>query len=245
MLRDLHKKADGFSSIKEQIEECKAAVIQAKESFLTKARELSARRREKAPAFAAEITRMLRELSMPDAVFEVEFREGETISDSGIDVIDFKFSANRGLPPGLVEDTASGGEISRIALSVLVLTANRISSPTLIFDEIDTGISGRTAAITGKLLRLLGKHSQVITVTHLPQVAAAAHHQYEVRKSTVNDITESAVIELDATGREHEIARLLGSSEITDAAIANARELLDSQSRETENSTLEDLLSAE
>lgn len=245
VLRDLHKKADGFSSIKEQIEECKAAVIQAKESFLTKARELSARRREKAPAFAAEITRMLRELSMPDAVFEVEFREGETISDSGIDVIDFKFSANRGLPPGLVEDTASGGEISRIALSVLVLTANRISSPTLIFDEIDTGISGRTAAITGKLLRLLGKHSQVITVTHLPQVAAAAHHQYEVRKSTVNDITESAVIELDATGREQEIARLLGSSEITDAAIANARELLDSQSRETENSTLEDLLSAE
>jgi DNA repair protein RecN (Recombination protein N) len=242
VLKSLHEKAEGFSSIKEQIEECKAAVIQAKENFLQKSRELSQKRREKAPLFAGEVTRMLRELSMPDAEFQVAFREGENISENGIDVIDFMFSANKGLAPGLIENTASGGEISRIALSVLVLTANKISAPTLIFDEIDTGISGRTAAITGKLLRLLGRHSQVITVTHLPQVAASAHHQYEVKKETVNDVTESSVTELDTAGREQEIARLLGSSEITEAALANARELLGNQARETANTTLEELL---
>ena len=133
------------------------------------------------------------------------------------------------MTPDLISRTASGGEISRIALAILVLTANKISAPTLIFDEIDTGISGFTAATTGKLLRRLGASSQVITVTHLPQVAASAHNQYEVLKSDDNNETSTSIHELDSEGRIREIARLLGGANITDSALANARELLNTQ----------------
>ncbi len=238
VLKELHKKAESFTSIKEQIEECKAAVIKAREDFMEKSLELRDKRIAKAPDFAKHVTDMLKELSMPDAVFEVKFSDIGSPSESGVDTINFVFSANKGLPPDLINKTASGGEISRIALSVLVLTASKISAPTLIFDEIDTGISGRTAAITGKLLRMLGKHSQVITVTHLPQVAASAHQQYEVKKSTVGDITESSVTLLDNAGREQEIARLLGSSAITETTLANAREMLRIQSEDSENTNL-------
>lgn len=230
VLNELQQKAQSYTSIKDEIEECKLAVIQAKNDFLAKASELSTLRKSHATDFTEKVTEMLHSLSMPFAVFEVEFT-ATTPQENGIDSIAFKFNANLGMEPDLISRTASGGEISRIALAILVLTANKISAPTLIFDEIDTGISGQTAAVTGTLLRRLGQNSQVVTVTHLPQVAASAHHQFEVRKETTNDETSSSIQELDEVGRVHEIARLLGATEITDNALANARELLKLQSK--------------
>ncbi|MGN1394417.1 MAG: DNA repair protein RecN [Succinivibrionaceae bacterium] len=228
--QDLLAKAQSFTSLKQEIEDCKNSVKLAKQSFLEKAHELSVKRKEIAPQFAEQIEKMLHELSMPFAKFKIEFNETQPQSN-GTDSIEFRFSANLGMAPDIISKNASGGEISRIALSILVLTANKISAPTMIFDEIDTGISGITAAVTGSLLRKLGNTSQVITVTHLPQVAASAHHQYEVKKENSNDETSSTIHLLDDNGRIQEIARLLGSTSITDTALANARELLNNQQK--------------
>lgn len=228
VLQELQSKVQSFTSLKNEIEECKADVINAKNKFLEKSKELSEKRKSMAPIFTQKVEEMLHKLSMPYAKFIVEFGESQPQAN-GTDTVSFKFNANLGMEPDLISKTASGGEISRIALSILVLTANKISAPTMIFDEIDTGISGHTAAVTGTLLRKLGETSQVITVTHLPQVAASAHNQYEVLKENSNDETSSSIRKLDEDGRIHEIARLLGSSSITESALANAKELLASQ----------------
>lgn len=231
VLEELHDKSTRFTSIKDEIQARTAEVVAAKKAFMEKAHELSDKRREMSVEFCRKITEMLHELSMPNAMFEVEFSETQP-HPNGIDSVCFKFNANAGMTPDLISKTASGGEISRIALAILVLTANKISAPTLIFDEIDTGISGFTAATTGKLLRRLAKTSQVITVTHLPQVAASAHNQYEVLKKDIDNETFTSITELDDEGRVQEIARLLGGSAISDSALANARELLSTQSAE-------------
>lgn len=231
VLNELQNKTREFSSKKDEIEARTADVMAAKKAFMEKAEELSRRRKEMSVEFAGRITDMLHELSMPNAMFEIEFAEVPP-HHNGIDSVCFKFNANAGMTPDLISKTASGGEISRIALAILVLTANRISAPTLIFDEIDTGISGFTAANTGKLLRRLAKTSQVITVTHLPQVAASAHNQYEVLKKDIDNETVTSISELDTEGREKEIARLLGGPVISESALANARELLATQSAE-------------
>lgn len=229
-LAELEAKAQTYTSLKNEIEACTENVRLAKATYLAKAMELSQKRKANATEFAAAITSMLQKLSMPNAVFRLVFSEASP-QDTGIDTVNFLFSANLGMEPDVISRTASGGEISRIALAILVLTANKISAPTLIFDEIDTGISGQTAAVTGKLLRRLGLDSQVITVTHLPQVAASAHHQYEVIKKDEKDITSSYIRELDDKGRIREIARLLGGANISVTAMANAQELLLAQSQ--------------
>lgn len=227
-LDKLQTQAGTYTSLKDEIEACTESVRIAKTAFTAKALELSKKRHEAADEFATEVASILRKLSMPNAVFKLEFSETAP-QDNGLDAVTFLFSANLGMEPDLISRTASGGEISRIALAILVLTANKISAPTLIFDEIDTGISGHTAAVTGSLLRKLGLDSQVITVTHLPQVAASAHHQFEVLKTDDHDITSSSIRKLDAEGRMYEIARLLGGSNISETALANARELLNVQ----------------
>ena len=206
ILDELQHKTTEFTSIKDEIETRTAEVRNAKNAFMSKAKELSDKRKEVAVDFSSKIAGMLHELSMPHAMFEIDFQEVAPHSN-GIDSIEFKFNANAGMTPDLI----------------------KISAPTLIFDEIDTGISGFTAATTGKLLRRLGASSQVITVTHLPQVAASAHNQYEVLKSDDNNETSTSIHELDSEGRIREIARLLGGANITDSALANARELLNTQ----------------
>jgi DNA repair protein RecN (Recombination protein N) len=168
---------------------------------------------------------------MPDAIFTIEHKPLDHATNQGKDEVIFKFSANLGLAPDEIKHTASGGEISRIALAILVLTANKISSPSMIFDEIDTGISGQTAATIGKMLRLLGNSSQVITVTHLPQVAASSHNHFEVSKTNIEQETVSSITLLDDKGREQEIARLLAGDIISDTAIQNAKELIANQTK--------------
>lgn len=231
-LERLNKKNSEFSSLKEEIEECKEQVIQAKNAFLSKAQELRDARKKEAPNFITNVTNILHQLSMPQAVFDIEFLNSESFQANGIDTINFLFNANPGLDIGLIAKNASGGEISRIALAILAITATKISAPTMIFDEIDTGISGQTAAVTGKLLRKLGNTSQVITVTHLPQVASAAHHQFEVLKENTQDETISTIRELDNQGRISEVARLLGATKITQASLDAAEELILEQSKE-------------
>lgn len=231
VLNTLKESYASFEDDDKEILELKNEVEKIKVKFNQKAEELTQKRLKAIPAFASKIQEMLKTLSMPDAVFTIEHKSLDHATNQGKDEVIFKFSANLGLAPDEIKHTASGGEISRIALAILVLTANKISSPSMIFDEIDTGISGQTAATIGKMLRLLGNTSQVITVTHLPQVAASSHNHFEVSKTNIEHETISSITLLDDKGREQEIARLLAGDTISDTAIQNAKELIANQTK--------------
>ena len=142
------------------------------------------------------------------------------------DRVEFKVTTNPGQPLQPIAKVASGGELSRIALAIQVITARKMETPALIFDEVDVGISGPTAAVVGKLLRQLGESTQVMCVTHLPQVAGCGHQHFYVSKETDGAMTETHMQPLDKRARLQELARLLGGSEVTRNTLANAKELL-------------------
>ena len=148
------------------------------------------------------------------------------ISEHGFDQIEFMVSANTGMPLKALHKTASGGELSRISLAIQVITSEKSDTPTLVFDEVDVGVGGKTAQIVGEKLRNLGKHAQVICITHLPQVAAQGNQHLFINKMSTNTETYSTIIKLDDEMRTTEIARMLGGSEITDRTRAHAQEML-------------------
>jgi DNA repair protein RecN (Recombination protein N) len=144
----------------------------------------------------------------------------------GLETIEFQVAANPGVPVRSLAKVASGGELSRIGLAIQVAASRVASVPTLIFDEVDSGIGGRVAEIVGHLLKKLGKEYQVLCVTHLPQVAAAADHQWQVSKAAENGVTLSHIAVLDGEQRVEEIARMLGGVKITDTTRKHAAEML-------------------
>ncbi|MDF5382617.1 DNA repair protein RecN, partial [Vibrio parahaemolyticus] len=172
-------------------------------------------------------TQSMHELSMEKAVFSIEVSNDNTHpSPLGMDSVCFLVSTNPGQPLQPIAKVASGGELSRISLAIQVITAQKVDTPSLIFDEVDVGISGPTAAVVGKMLRKLGESTQVLCVTHLPQVAGCGHQQMFVAKQTKAGQTETQMHALDEQQRVAELARLLGGSQITDSTLANAKELL-------------------
>lgn len=224
----LEKDIEHFLSLKEQIASLTANVKKLRDAYETEARELSDLRAKAATKMSQDVTLKIRTLAMPDGVFEVKVTRDETIRPraTGRDNAEFLFSANLGEAPKDLGAVASGGELSRLALAIEVLTSRKGSTQTLIFDEVDTGISGRTASAVGELLHLLGKDVQVITVTHLPQVAAAADHQLLVSKSQQGQNVVSNVSELDNDGRVEEISRMMGGNVVTEATRQSAQALL-------------------
>ena len=165
---------------------------------------------------------------MENAEFFIEVNSDLTkVTANGADNIVFTLRSNLGQQAQPLAKVASGGELSRISLVIQVLTSDQSAIPTLIFDEVDVGISGKTASVVGKLLRQLGDKCQVLCVTHLPQVACHGHHQFNVEKFTVDDKTETKMTALSQEERVPALARLLGGSEITELALANAQEMLD------------------
>ena len=170
----------------------------------------------------------MHELSMQNGCFKMilEGCEHKTPNPQGLDNINFLVSTNPGQPLQALGKVASGGELSRISLAIQVITAQKISTPTLIFDEVDVGISGQTASIVGKLLRQLGDKTQVMCVTHLPQVASKGHQQMFVSKTTDGKTTETSMKALTKEMRIEELARLLGGDKITTSTLNNAAEML-------------------
>jgi len=146
-------------------------------------------------------------------------------------VVEFLVSTNPGLAPQPLAKVASGGELSRISLAIQVITSKAAAVPTLIFDEVDAGIGGAVAEVVGRNLRALGERRQILCVTHLPQVAAQAEHQWSVAKTTANGVTRSRVSVLDETARVEEIARMLGGVEITATTRKHAAEMLRAAAR--------------
>ena len=192
------------------------------------AKQLHESRCQAAGKLAQQVTHSIKGLAMENAEFFIEVNSDLTkVAANGADNIVFTLRSNLGQQAQPLAKVASGGELSRISLSIQVLTSDQSAIPTLIFDEVDVGISGKTASVVGKLLRQLGDKCQVLCVTHLPQVACHGHHQFNVEKFTVDDKTETKMTALSQEERVPALARLLGGSEITDLALANAQEMLD------------------
>ena len=192
------------------------------------AKQLHESRCQAAEKLAQQVTHSIKGLAMENAEFFIEVNSDLTkVAANGADNIVFALRSNLGQQAQPLAKVASGGELSRISLAIQVLTSDQSAIPTLIFDEVDVGISGKTASVVGKLLRQLGDKCQVLCVTHLPQVACHGHHQFNVEKFTVDDKTETKMTALSQEERVPALARLLGGSEITDLALANAQEMLD------------------
>jgi DNA repair protein RecN (Recombination protein N) len=200
------------------------------EQYLVKADKLHEARRTVARQLQKAVTTQIRKMNMADAQFEIRVSDiyRGKINNKGHDSIEFMLCSNKGMHLEKLEKAASGGELSRIGLALQVLGNKTHSVPTLIFDEVDTGISGGTASVVGELLKTLGENeAQVFCVTHLPQVAAKANNQMLVTKFSDGKTTETHMNELDQDKRIEELARLLAGDTLTDTAIANAKALLD------------------
>ena len=212
--------------------ESEERLIQEEKSAFEKmqhtAKQLHESRCQAAEKLAQQVTHSIKGLAMENAEFFIEVNSDLTkVASNGADNIVFTLRSNLGQQAQPLAKVASGGELSRISLAIQVLTSDQSAIPTLIFDEVDVGISGKTASVVGKLLRQLGDKCQVLCVTHLPQVACHGHHQFNVEKFTVDDKTETKMTALSQEERVPALARLLGGSEITDLALANAQEMLD------------------
>jgi DNA repair protein RecN (Recombination protein N) len=196
--------------------------------YLAASKLLSNSRTKAAKKLSKEIQVSIREMNLPHAVVDVRVIQelNSTPTAVGNDIVQIYLSVNPGQASDLMDKVVSGGELSRIGLALQVISAKDTLIPTMVFDEVDTGISGPTAALVGKLLRRLGEKAQVMCVTHLPQVAAQAHNQLFVSKVTDGKTTETTLLKLTKEERINEIARLLAGDELTDTAIANAKDLL-------------------
>jgi DNA repair protein RecN (Recombination protein N) len=173
-----------------------------------------------------KISELLRQLGMPNGKFRIEINRAHDFNPSGIDKADFLFSANRQVIPENIAKVASGGELTRVMLSLKSLLTKNNNLPTIIFDEIDSGVSGEVADKVGQILSDMGRYMQVINITHLPQVASRGTKHYHVYKDDVGDSTITRVKLLSFDERILEVAKLLSGSEVTETAIKNARELL-------------------
>lgn len=206
----------------------------AKQNYLIAAQALSKSRSDSARKLSKLISKSMNELNMPEGQFFIDVNQEvsdnsekkEQLSGNGLDTVNFLVSINKGQPLEAMNKVASGGELSRISLAMQVILANNVVTPTLIFDEVDVGISGPTAAMVGTKLQQLAKNTQVICVTHLPQVASKGHQQLFVAKLTDGKHTETTMTELNSKNRVKEIARLLAGDKITEFSMANAQELL-------------------
>ncbi|MDH4580500.1 DNA repair protein RecN [Pseudomonas sp. BN415] len=198
--------------------------------YQEKAAELSRLRGEAAGRLAGAVETEMQRLGMPGGRFNIQLHSSqvEEPQQYGLEQVEFLVSANPGQPLKALAKVASGGELSRISLAIQVITAQTSRVPTLVFDEVDVGIGGPTAEVVGQLLRRLGERGQVLTVTHLPQVAAQGHHHLFVHKERGTQETRTAVAKLQEAPRIEEIARMLGGVDLTEESLAHARKMVTS-----------------
>ncbi len=193
--------------------------------YLANAKQLSTARQKTALTLGEAVTDAMQTLAMQGGKFEIELQETAP-SAYGLETVQFNVAGHAGTTPRALAKVASGGELARISLALSVMANKAHQVPTLIFDEVDTGIGGAVAEVVGKLLRQLGESHQVLCVTHLPQVAACGHHHFEVSKKQDNGETRSQILALSHTERIEEIARMLGGMNITDTSRHHAEEML-------------------
>ena len=216
----------GYNDVSSEIEQLQTSIEKAKNQLIEQAQKISKNRKKVAPKFEKTIHEMLVPLSMENAYIKVEMEEMVEPGPSGMDKLTFLFSSNKGSAFKPLKDVASGGEISRLTLCIKSLVAEAMTLPTLIFDEIDTGVSGEVASRMGDILKKLAADHQVISITHSPQIAARADTHYFVHKNDKQDRTVTALKELSNGERIVEIAKMLSGDPPTEAALENAKSLL-------------------
>jgi DNA repair protein RecN (Recombination protein N) len=225
--KELDARIQDIASYDEQIQKFERELTEKREQLKKQAAELTARRTKILPQIEGEINGMLKLLGIPNALFKVQHGELKDFTECGKDEVEFLFSANKQVQPHELSRMASGGELSRLMLSIKSLLSDSLELPTIIFDEVDSGVSGEIAEKVGAIMKKMSRGIQIINITHLPQVAGKGDFHYLVHKyddeagATITDIKLLA-----DEDRVLEIARLLSGEELTEAAISNARELL-------------------
>jgi DNA repair protein RecN (Recombination protein N) len=231
--QNFEAKIAGVDSVADEIEMLKLQIQDAEKLLTKNAKILTKQRIAKIPTFEKEVTNLLQQLGMPNAQFKIHLIPLEHFTASGCNEVEFLFSANKGIAAALLNKVASGGELSRIMLAVKSIIAKEKTLPSILFDEIDTGVSGDVAAKMAIILKELAKHLQVISITHLPQIASKGNQHWYVYKDNAKDITTSHIKVLNQEERIHEIAKMLSNEKLTSAAISNAKELLGYQTKKT------------
>ena len=215
---------------KEKIE-CEERVKKLSAELYDISKKISEIRKKGAKNFEKEVIAELKELGFLNVSFQINFEERNEVTKSGIDVVEFMISLNPGEKMRSLSDTSSGGELSRIMLSIKTILANLDETETLIFDEIDAGISGITASKVAEKLKKISNSRQVICITHLPQIAACSDTHYKIEKEVVEGNTYTRLVELDENGTINELGRLLGTGVMSESVIANAMELRNNSKR--------------
>ena len=225
--RQLMQELENIAHADDRLEEVRAAYVTLQQSYNKASTDLSASRKLAAKDLNTKITPAMQTLGMKGGRFEALVTgDNKTLSANGIDRIEFTVSTNAGQDCKSLAKFASGGELARISLAIQMITASRGRIPTLIFDEVDSGVGGGIAEIVGQQLRGLGTTNQVICITHLPQVASQAHQHLRVQKQLENKHTQTQVCPLDASERVREIARMLSGVEITEQSLAHAEDMI-------------------
>ncbi|MGB2522709.1 MAG: DNA repair protein RecN [Luminiphilus sp.] len=228
LLATLQAELESLAGGTEQLASLEEALGDTALAWRTHAKALSERRREAAALLSKRVMETLTDLAMTKCIFEIAlipFKD-DTPDPRGAEDIEFLIATNPGATPGSLNKVASGGELSRISLALQVVAADTATSPTMVFDEVDVGIGGGIAEVVGDLLRTLGERSQVLVVTHQPQVAAKGHQHLLVTK-TGEDAVHSELTLLAGAARIEEVGRMLGGAKLTDSTLAHAREMLE------------------
>ncbi|MBK1782056.1 DNA repair protein RecN [Advenella sp. WQ 585] len=230
-LYDLQQELDAnlahFNKIS-NLEALEKSIAQNKSAYMETAQMLSKARKKTAATLGKEVTQAMQTLAMEGGTFEIQLQQSDP-GPHGLEQVEFNVAGHAGTTPRPLAKVASGGELARISLALSVMANKAGRVPTLIFDEVDTGIGGAVAEVVGKLLRELGGRHQVLCVTHLPQVAACAQQHFQVQKSQKNKTTHSEIVLLDEQERINEVARMLGGVKITETTRDHAREMLNIQ----------------
>ncbi|GHC54583.1 DNA repair protein RecN [Ulvibacter litoralis] len=223
---ELASKIDGVENLDAHILVLEKELTVLKNNALATAKTLHENRQKALPKLKEQLEAYLSELGLPNAQFKFTLETSKSFRGNGTDVLDLLFTANKGLALGSLKKVASGGEMSRIMLSVKAVLAKYKQLPTIIFDEIDTGVSGEVANKMGRIMDSMSKSMQLISITHLPQIAAKGEHHIKVYKEDVENVTQTRLKNLTAEERVIEIAQMIGGTTVTEVAIANAKELL-------------------
>ncbi len=223
---DIENKLDSFGDLSGKIEELEAKMLKMESSLMKKALGISKQRKKIMPSLEKNTASDLAQLSMPFAQLKVDMDSGNELTPDGIDRIEFLFSANKGSRLESIKDVASGGELSRLTLCIKSQVAGALALPTMIFDEIDTGVSGDVALKMGQILKDLAQGHQIITITHTPQIAIQADSHFFVYKDHEGSRTTTDVRLLAADERVKEVATMLSGSPPSSSAMDNAKELL-------------------
>lgn len=224
--QSLHSELKELDSDEFNIDALQEKLTASENEYIKAASKLSKVRNRAASQLSTGVSDAMQQLGMEGGVFFIAVDSSENFSAHGMDSIEFQVSANPGQPLKTLIKVASGGELSRIALAIQMIAAQKITLPALIFDEVDSGIGGGIAEVVGQQLHRLGKNRQVLCVTHLPQVASQANNHYKVTKTKDSDNTSTGMLVLDKDQRVEEIARMMGGIEITDSTLKLAKEML-------------------